>query len=202
MNRPKFKIEPLALPFLFFLFFSNPAKDVLLLFSAALWHECGHLLAGFCLRNPPKSVSLCPFGMKIEFSDPLQHYKNDFFLALCGPFFNFLAAAALFFVLRAGPSKSLFLLFYSHLFLCLFNLLPLFSFDGGKALFALLAMLSDADRAACLCRAVGIVCFFLLFVGGVWLWFYPAKNASLLFLLLVLFPEESGAKNKATNFHS
>lgn len=202
MRKPKIKIEPLALPFLFFLFLANPLRDLLLFFSAALWHECGHFLAGWITRNPAACISLCPFGMKIEFADSLQHYKNDLFLALCGPLFNFSASLALLFLLRIFPDKSLFLLFYSHLFLCFFNLLPLFSFDGGRMLFALLALSFDADRAQNFCRAVSFVFSALLFVGGVLLFLSPAKNASLLFLSLVLLAEESTQKNKATNFYS
>lgn len=93
---------------------------------AAGWHELGHLLALKCLRCPVKEIRLTLWGAELKVAAPLS-YAQELMAALAGPVFSILlaiGAAWLHCYLLAGLSLAL----------GLFNLLPVYPLDGGRAL--------------------------------------------------------------------
>lgn len=82
----------------------------------------------------------------------------------------------------AGPFGGLMLLFaaeiFPHLAVCgllqsVYNLLPIFPFDGGRAFLAAMQLLFREELAAKLCAGAEILtCFFLLVTGAfcIWIW--------------------------------
>ena len=109
-----------------------PAAAVWLTVSAALMHECAHLLMLALLHRRPAMLRLSAAGLRMETAGtaviPLRLFA---WILLAGPLANLAAGAAF---LAAGlPAAAA-----ANFSLCLFNLLPFRSTDGGSLLFALL----------------------------------------------------------------
>lgn len=138
----KIRITPVAVLFLMVL---TRAKSYLLpaTLLAALFHECGHLLAAKYLNVHVACLEIDLFGAKIYPVGFIPSYRAEMLLAAAGPAFSLLLGA---FLLPHGGAfvaalKSATLSF------ALFNLLPIRDFDGGRILQGALAQLLEEDRA-------------------------------------------------------
>lgn len=129
--------------------------------TAALIHELGHILAVRLCGGEILSLRLNPMGAVMDTS-PLS-YRQEVLCAL------------------AGPAAGLFLLLFSRLFpwlgfwalvQSLYNLLPLYPLDGGRALRCLLQDRFPLEKALQLSRwigiGMGIVLLLLSFRLGPW----------------------------------
>jgi Zn-dependent protease len=152
---------------------------VLLLFTCVLLHELGHALTAQRFGFETREITLLPIGgiARLERlpDDPMQ----SLWIALAGPAVNVALAAALFGVLRAtgawrplgavGLTAGPFLeqLMLVNVSLAVFNMLPAFPMDGGRALRALLATRFDQRRATRIAARLGQA-FALLFMLVGW----------------------------------
>lgn len=150
------------------MFLSN-RSDVLILYvlSAAL-HELGHLWAARALGIGIKEIRFELSGIRICTEEKLTSYKNELFLAVAGPLVNFLVLTLCitYFSLKklsiASVSKEI-AFFLSDgneslvgvigfIALVSFvqggvNLLPIKTFDGGRAVYCLLAFVFNEKTA-------------------------------------------------------
>lgn len=132
----KFSLSPRALLLLGFALLVLPPSWVLAMVSAAAVHELGHCAALFALDIPVFSVAIGPFGAKIE-TGPMEP-GQELLCALAGPVSGLMVCL----FRRWIPTCALFALAQS-----LFNLLPLWPLDGGRAVRALRdAAKQRADR--------------------------------------------------------
>ena len=99
-------------------------------------HELGHILLLLVLRIPVSAMTLSAVGAELSIPSPLS-WKQEFAVSIAGPTVNILLC--LLAMSRGNP-----LLAGMNLALGLFNLLPVYSLDGGKALNALLNLLLGA----------------------------------------------------------
>lgn len=126
---------------------------------AALFHELGHLLAAKLLKIGIKEIVFSFSGVRIITDERLTSYKNEFFLALAGPFANFAVFFAVFACFQAleVPTAAIFesaesflkgnlspcgifgFLALSSLIQALMNLLPVKTFDGGRIVYCVIA---------------------------------------------------------------
>ena len=164
-----------ALPLLFF---STPA-ELLLLASAVLLHEGGHLLAFSLLKEPCPTLSAVAAGLLLDPARPIS-YKKEILILLCGPLANLMLALPLLLLYRDG---SVLTLGAVHLFSALCNLFPLRGNDGGRALFDLFSLLLFPDTAERASRAVFLLSFFLLLF--VFLFFLLSEGGGGVILLLI-----------------
>ena len=106
-----------------------------LLLLAAGAHEGGHLLALQLFRVPVGRLRLTAFGA--ELAAPLERlpYPRELAVLLAGPAVNLCLAVLAAFCWRAFFFAGI------NLILALFNLLPIYPLDGGRALEALLCWL-------------------------------------------------------------
>lgn len=158
-----------ALSFLFpaavllLLFLREPTGYALFLVSALLLHEAGHCFAFFLLGEPPPALSGRLGGLLLSPRGGALSYGRELIVALAGPLFNLLAAAALIPAIRGGAGKEASFCFFAiNLLSALFNLLPLAGFDGGRVLFCLFAMLLSPRVARVLSEVISGI-FLLLF---------------------------------------
>jgi Zn-dependent protease/predicted transcriptional regulator len=162
--------------FLLFFVWSTPAQGptatlrgmglVGIIFGSVVLHELGHALVARGSGIPAKSIILLPIGgitildEAHAIPDPLNSWKRDIRVAVAGPLVNLLIAglSALIllavipgFSINARPlmdaSALLRSIVWVNVYLGLFNLLPAYPMDGGRALRALFSRRVDMVHA-------------------------------------------------------
>ena len=118
---------------------------------AALCHELGHLTALALVKAKIERIRLTAFGAEIRADTRYLPYGREIFCTLAGPAVNLVLAVVL---ARAAGN---YLLAGANLFLGVFNLLPLPSLDGGRALHLAVSWVTDPMLADRVCRWVGLV---------------------------------------------
>ena len=119
---------------------------------SALCHELGHLGALRLAGAEVESVRLTAFGAEIQADTRYLPYGREILCTLAGPAVNLVLALVL---ARAAGD---YVLAGANLLLGLFNLLPVPSLDGGRALFLLVSWALDPIAADAASRTVGRCC--------------------------------------------
>lgn len=119
-------------------------KTALAFLLAALWHEAGHILAAKLFGGRIRLESIGMTGAVLEVSG-LEAGK-ELICTLAGP----LLGLTLLPLGRFFPQLALFALGQ-----CLYNLLPIYPMDGGRALFCGLELALGEGRAWIITRTVG-----------------------------------------------
>jgi Zn-dependent proteases len=174
----------------------------LLLFGCVLLHELGHALTAQRFGCITREITLLPIGgiARLERmpDDPIQ----SLWITLAGPAVNIAIAAALFVALHLtgtwqpvtgisltrGPFFERLMLV--NISLVIFNMLPAFPMDGGRALRALLATRMDDRRATRIAARLGQGMAVLFAIVG-WL-------ANPLLILIALFVWTGAAQEAHT----
>ena len=141
----------------------------------AIQHECAHAFASAKLGYKLHKIVLMPFGAVIDGDLQGISFKDEIFVALCGPLCNL--CTALFFgaIWWFVPTMYAFTdtAFYSSIAIALVNLLPAYPLDGGRVLRcaltrAFLKTRPQAEKAEKLadriCRAISLL-FALAFLA-------------------------------------
>lgn len=173
MEKARFRVSvrPLFFLPLCLLLVTNPWRTVLAIVGVLLAHESGHLLVALLQHRRLLGLTLHAGGVSLLVDTDGHSYGADLLLYLSGPWMNFLLCAALLLAIRAGPGPLLFFSFYFSALCGLFHLLPLCGTDGARALYALLCLHTDANRAYRICERVHravrlcatLACLILLF---------------------------------------
>ena len=150
----------------------------ILLFASVLLHEFGHIFVGrrFGVRTP--TVTLLPIGGVALMERIPEEPRQELLISLAGPAVNLVIGGALVLALGGLPAhpdmelSNLGQAFWTHLAfanlaLALFNLLPAFPMDGGRALRALLAARLGYARGTKAAAAVGQLLAVLLGLFGI-----------------------------------
>jgi Zn-dependent protease len=157
-----------------------------IIFGSVILHELGHALVARGSGIPAKSIILLPIGgitMLDEaqaIPDPLNAWKRDIRIAVAGPLLNFaiagISAIVLLtvipgFSLTARPllhsSALLRSLVWANVYLGLFNLLPAYPMDGGRALRALFSRRMELVQATQRAVRIGHVFSILFMMVGI-----------------------------------
>lgn len=116
----------------------------LFLTLSIFFHEFGHALAARRLKLPLERIHLYLFGGMAELKQRPVRPVEELVIALAGPLASIVFAMLAWIlaeVTHPGNNEIVLVLqfvFYMNLLLCLFNLLPIFPLDGGRALRAIL----------------------------------------------------------------
>lgn len=157
-------IDPLLLsfrPIIWGVFFATG-----LLLSVAI-HEFGHVWVAQAQGVKVHGVTLMMLGGASEMENIPEHPYSEFKLAIIGPLVSF-GLAGILYLIRA-QTQSLDLAFFTrwlggaNLVLAVFNLLPAFPLDGGRALRSVLVARRGMLRGTQL--AVRVSSFFAFFLG-------------------------------------
>jgi Zn-dependent protease/CBS domain-containing protein len=157
-----------------------------IVFGSVVLHELGHALVARGSGIPAKGIILLPIGGVTvldevhSLPDPLNAWKRDIRVAVAGPLVNLCIAAvsALVIVsvlpgfpLMAKPlvhlSALLRSLVWVNVYLGLFNLLPAYPMDGGRALRAVFSRRVDMVRATQRAVRIGQVFSTLFMMVGI-----------------------------------
>lgn len=165
------------------------------MFLCVLLHEFGHVFAarGYGIRTP--DITLLPIGGLARLERMPRKPSQELVVALAGPAVN-VAIAAVIAVLMGlrmtfDPGHSFHLVgnFWGHLmmwnlFMVVFNMVPAFPMDGGRVLRALLAMVTDYERATRWAATIGQGLAALVVVAML---FFSAFNPILLLIAFFIF---------------
>lgn len=151
---------------------------ILALFACVVLHELGHALSAKRFGIKTRDITLLPIGGLARLEKMPDKPVQELIVALAGPAVNVVIAIAIFFgraitgtaqeitetVLLDGPFWER--LMIVNIFLVLFNMLPAFPMDGGRALRALLATRMSSLQATRIAASVGqAMALFFGFVG-------------------------------------
>lgn len=133
--------------FLFVLIFilTKQIKIYGILMLFAFIHELGHMIVGILLGFKPEKLEIMPYGVSVGFNVKCEDYNKKIkkgnmlaikklIIALAGPLTNFiitiifLMANINFF----GIEREL--VIYSNILIGIFNLIPIYPLDGGRAI--------------------------------------------------------------------
>jgi Zn-dependent protease/predicted transcriptional regulator len=159
---------------------------VLAIFAIIVVHELAHALVARHYGVATRDIMLLPVGGIASLERMPERPVQELAVALSGPMVNLALAAVLL------PFRGAFIdeLIYINVGLALFNLLPAFPMDGGRALRALLAMNMPAERAtdiaanlgralAVLLAVIGLFYNPMLVLIGVVVWFGATQERAL-----------------------
>jgi Zn-dependent protease len=175
---------------------------ILVVFAIVVLHELGHALMARRFGIKTRDITLLPIGGVASLERMPDEPRQELLVALAGPAVNFVLAGVFAGVgLALGeslvPSEGIeqvsfvVQLVWINLTIGLFNLLPAFPMDGGRALRALLAMRLSDVRATRIAAGLGQAMALVFGVAG--LFFSPM----LVFIALFLWMGASGEARMA-----
>lgn len=139
-------------------------------FASVLLHELGHALVARRYGVHTRNILLTPIGGVANLEGMPRAPKAELAVALAGPAVNVAIAVVLAFVLQVTGWTFFGLLqplLYANISLALFNLIPAFPMDGGRALRAWMAMRMGSRRATSIAVSLGKVVAVLMAIAGV-----------------------------------
>lgn len=170
---------------------------VLAIFACVVLHELGHALMARRYGIGTRKITLLPIGGVASLEKMPEKPKRELLVAVAGPAVNIVIALLLYPIVAPlnqyipgseeeiatsiTPENFLFSLFAVNVLLVLFNAIPAFPMDGGRALRAILSMNMDRLKATNVAARLGQ----LLAIGFVFLGFFA--NPFLIFIGIFVF---------------
>ena len=146
-------------------------SSALLLFFSVLLHELSHSLVAKSKNIKVESITLFFFGGVAGITDEEMKPWDELQMALAGPIFSLTLAGIFFLIFKYNGnilfSGIMFYLYQLNLILAVFNLVPGYPLDGGRALRAILhAYYKDLKKATRIASQGGkFFAGFLIFLG-------------------------------------
>ena len=160
-------------------FFDSSGFAPLLLLTAFV-HELGHFAAIRALGGRVLRLHLGLVGLRIDYEGRRIGYPGEIIIALMGPLSNLALAYGASFLGRHTGGETAFFLAGISLGAALFNLLPVYQLDGGRALYCLLALKLDLSRAGRVICVLSLALIFTMLVAGMALLLWSGWNFTLL----------------------
>jgi Zn-dependent protease len=143
---------------------------LLAVFASVLLHELGHALTARVFGVRTQHILLTPLGGIASLEGMPRAPRAELAVALAGPAVNFAIAAAIALAMQVTGASMYGLLdglLWANLSLGLFNLLPAFPMDGGRALRAWLSARKGRQSATRTAVKIGRVLAVAMAIAGV-----------------------------------
>lgn len=145
---------------------------ILFIFTCVTFHEFSHSLVAQHFKIKVKSIILLPIGGVATMEKMPEKPREEFLMAIAGPLFNIALAIILFYPIyvlfgrnlsQMNPANSNFdtwkatilYMYWVNPILAVFNMLPAFPMDGGRALRAFLASRIGISKATRIAVSIG-----------------------------------------------
>jgi len=179
-QRIKISVHPLTWILAAISFLTGQFLPFFILILIIMIHEFGHLAAALWFKWEIKSITLLPFGGKLEVNGILDRpIKEELIVVISGPIQHLFLGFICICFFQEWTYYSLFMMLNFQL-LC-FNLLPIWPLDGGRLLFLALAHFTSfrsAIKQSLLISGVGVG---IAFIYSFWLFSFHLQW----FLLLI-----------------
>lgn len=155
----KFRIDLKIFIFVILFLITNQIKIYAMIMIFAIIHELGHLIAGMLLGMKAEKIEIKPFGVTIDFNIKRKDYivkikkgnlleVKKILVALAGPMTNVLIIFILVIptMFQINQEEKM-LMIFSNITLILFNILPFYPLDGGRALKGIIYILKGKQTA-------------------------------------------------------
>lgn len=151
--------------------------------SAALIHELGHILVMIFVGSKPSEIAFGVFDVNIkDYDRNKRNYVQDIFILIGGPLANLFGVGMLYLLHYVMGNQNTVLSISENLFLCVFNLLPIESLDGGQILYIFLSSKFDEHKSVVILKFVSFVILFPLAIIGFYILLKSKNNFSLLLI--------------------
>ncbi len=151
--------------------------------SAALIHELGHILVMIFVGSKPSEIAFGVFDVNIkDYDRNKRNYVQDIFILIGGPLANLFGVGILYLLHYVMGNQNTVLSISENLFLCVFNLLPIESLDGGQILYIFLSSKFDEHKSVVILKFVSFVILFPLAIIGFYILLKSKNNFSLLLI--------------------
>lgn len=151
--------------------------------SAALIHELGHILVMIFVGSKPSEIAFGVFDVNIkDYDRNKRNYVQDIFILIGGPLANLFGVGILYLLHYVIGNQNTVLSISENLFLCVFNLLPIESLDGGQILYIFLSSKFDEHKSVVILKFVSFVILFPLAIIGFYILLKSKNNFSLLLI--------------------
>ena len=198
MKRKRLLIQPLAIIYLIWMFFTDKSGIAAISLLAAALHEVGHLVAARFLKIPIRAMRFDLLGARIDVKGRILSYGEEWLLCMAGPLSSLSFSLLGSFFWSNGKLAIAFSC--ASLLLGLLNLLPIQTFDGGRMLECALLSFSTPKRASSILRGCTFLFLWFLWAFSAYLMIKIADGISLFFFTLTLlsrfFEEKSLKKAK------
>ncbi len=188
MGGLRLKIHPLF--FLFGLYYALTGKifTFLVYTLTATTHELGHSLVAGEKGYRLNKITLMPFGAVVSGDLDSLNLKDQISIALAGPLTNLIIALIFIASWWIYPESYPYTqsAVEANLSMALINCLPAYPLDGGRILFAFLALRLKEKTAALTCKILGVI-FSTLILALFVISLFNAPNYSVLFFALFIF---------------
>jgi Zn-dependent protease len=145
---------------------------VVAVFATIVVHELGHALVARHYGIQTRDIMLLPIGGIASLEHMPENPRQELAVALVGPAINLAIAGVLWLgIALIGYSAFAMQLVWINVALAVFNLIPAFPMDGGRATRALLSMWLGRERATDVAAALGKV--FAVAIGIFGLFYNP-----------------------------
>lgn len=129
MNILKIRFDNTFYLFLLLILLSGMFKQFSFIFILLFFHEIGHALMGLILKWKIVSITFYPYGGKTLFEACENSSINkEILILLSGPFFQIITYLILNYFFKYNYIRNY------HLTILFFNLLPIYTLDGGRLL--------------------------------------------------------------------
>ncbi len=160
----------------------------LLLFISVLLHELSHSLVAMAKKIKVESITLFFFGGVAGITEEDMKPSSEFQMAIAGPLFSLFLAGIFFLIFKYNGNGIItaitFYLYQLNFILALFNLVPGFPLDGGRAFRAVLyAYYKDLKKATRIAVAGGRFFAIFLVVSGI-IGMFTGVGGGLWFILI------------------
>lgn len=190
--------------FLFGLIFlaTNSLQIYTILMIFALIHEMSHLLMGVALGYKPETITIMPYGFKLNFRVNSYEYNTKILkgnlvsikklvIALAGPMSNLIMATMFYLIMiKTGKTQILNIevenIIYGNLLIMIFNLIPIYPLDGAKIMKEILHLIFGNQKSIELLRRISWISISLITAATGILILY-IKNLNLILALAYLW---------------
>lgn len=169
------------------------AASLLLTFSI-LFHEFGHAITAVKSNLSIERIHLYLFGGMAELKHRPLFPKQELFVALSGPFASFFLAGLFYIISIQLPSSSILsglvidFLIQINVLLGVFNLIPIFPLDGGRALRAFFWMITTKyHKASLITLYVSYVVIAGIFIVGLVDFMHINSGYEVILVLLAIY---------------